>query len=194
LSGNGNSGSLGLSIGNGTRLPTYNTGGYFEFNRSEGDFVGFSYKTPAQSSSSSFTWNIWFYTAETNTDRVMMGNRFGDPTGNPIFIRLSQGDFSYSNPTTSPDTGVGLAINTTINSWNNVCITKNSSSFTSYKNGIQIATANSSTGMASQVFKLGGDGSENFTGSIAVALVYHRALSASEVLQNHQELKFRFGL
>jgi hypothetical protein len=75
----------------------------------------------------------------------------------------------------------------------------NVSSFKFYINGVSITLITSNTfGGISQVNTLGtlNNGTSNFylNGSIAQTLIYNKALSESEVLQNYNSTKRRFGL
>jgi hypothetical protein len=83
--------------------------------------------------------------------------------------------------------------------WYNITITLDSSSLNFYLNG-SLSQSKSSTGTISyngsanlQLGKWTG-GSSYFEGSVANAKVYNRALSASEVLQNYNTSKSRFGI
>ena len=75
----------------------------------------------------------------------------------------------------------------------------NQSTVTFYLNGSLIGTnsANTTNGVGDTPFNLGRDNGvagTNWNGSIAIFQLYNRALSASEVLQNYNVTKTRFGL
>jgi len=79
----------------------------------------------------------------------------------------------------------------------NICITKNGTSFTYYKNGSSIATSTSSIAKPSRPFFIGGDNTTSTEFSdhrIAIVMVYTAALTASEVAQNFNAFKGRYGL
>ena len=88
------------------------------------------------------------------------------------------------------------------NTWYNITGTINTSNVSVYTNGSLTSTSSGiSSGItnnSSSIVGWGFDprylGSRHFNGSIAYASVYNRALSASEVLQNFNALKARFGL
>jgi hypothetical protein len=70
-----------------------------------------------------------------------------------------------------------------------------------YKNGVLLSVSNSSGGSFTGVqntstpLKVGArSNSEVFTGSIATSLIYNRALTATEVLQNYNVTRHRFGV
>jgi hypothetical protein len=90
-----------------------------------------------------------------------------------------------------------------INTWYNLVGNADSSAVRMYVNGV---LSNSSTGIsgtivnnANSIIGWGIDprfatGGRFFNGSIANAAVYNRTLSASEILQNYNATKTRFGL
>jgi len=177
LSGNGNNGNI-----NGA-THTSGVGGYFSFDGSN-DYVSFSsYSQPAYSSSSTFTWSVWVYPVS-NSNNPIIGNRGTDLN----FTKLTSNNFEYYSD------NFGGAM--TLNEWQNICITKNGTSFTYYKNGSSIATQTSSITKPSKPFFIGGDNtaSEYSNHRISMAMVYTAALTASEVKQNYNAIKGRFGI
>jgi len=85
------------------------------------------------------------------------------------------------------------------NTWNNVVVTWNGSAGRGYFNGVDVGALNiGANGMQISGYTVGatagGASSHLFEGSIAQTFVYNRAISASEVLQNYNALKGRFGL
>ena len=85
-----------------------------------------------------------------------------------------------------------------INQWAYYSATYNQQSAILYLNGSQIASNNYSLGVGriTNAFTIGSfdGGSYNLNGKIAIAQVYNRALSATEILQNYNAQKGRFGL
>ena len=84
------------------------------------------------------------------------------------------------------------------NQWHNVAVTRAGSSIVMYVNSTSIATAtNSSTfGTSGGNVNIGIDGNnsaEPFTGNISIVQIYNRGLTASEILQNYNMTKSRFG-
>jgi hypothetical protein len=66
-----------------------------------------------------------------------------------------------------------------------------------YINGVQTNTASSTLTSATNVSSIGYDTSRNnypFKGNISQALIYNRALSQSEITQNYNAIKVRYGL
>ena len=188
LTGNGNNGTLVNGV-------SYNSsdGGYFDFDGSN-DRVDFStYVQPAYTSSSSFTWFIWIYPFETNNNDVIMGNRA--VSGSNVWTKLTPKRFEWKYPDHMNEDGTGT--NVTTNQWQNICITKNGSSFTYYKNGSSAETMTSTHSKNyTNPFYLGGDPTygENPQCRISIVAVYDAALTASEVQQNFDATKGRYGL
>ena len=89
--------------------------------------------------------------------------------------------------------------------WYNVCTTYDGSDTIAglkiYVNGVQasgstILNSSPSTITSSADFQISGRGGANniWGGRVASANIYNRALSATEILQNYNALKGRFGL
>ena len=180
--------TIGGNVGTLTNGPTFNSanGGYIAFDGTD-DYTSFSsYSQPAYSTSTSFTWYVWVYPLENSND-VVIGNRGTDSN----FTKLTTNKFEYFND------NVGGAM--TLNEWQNICITKNGTSFTYYKNGSSTATETSTITKTSTDFFVGGDPRPSSTAEcsncrIAAVLVYNKALTAAEVLQNYNAYKRRFEL
>ena len=188
LTGKGNDGTL---INGVSYVPNTNRG-YFDFDGTN-DRVDFStYVQPAYTSSTSFTWFIWIYPFETNNNDVIMGNR--NISGSNVWTKLTPKRFEWNYPDHMNEDGSGT--NVTTNQWQNICITKNGSSFTYYKNGSSAETMTSTQSKNyTNPFYLGGDPTygENPQCRISMVAVYDIALTAAEVLQNYNALKGRFG-
>ena len=184
LTGNGNDGTLVNDV-------SYSSsdGGYLSFDGSN-DRVDFaSYVQPAQTSSTSFTWFIWVYPISYSANDVIMGNR--NISGENVWTKLTPSRFEWQYPN-HLDSGTAM----TDNQWQNICITKNGSSFTYYKNGSSIDTMTSTASKDANPFHIGGDPTygENPSCRISVVAVYDTALTAAEVLQNYNVYKKRYNL
>jgi hypothetical protein len=84
-----------------------------------------------------------------------------------------------------------------LNRWYFCAVTYSSTSgWKLYLNGNQDGTsADTTTFTGSQFINIGAyDNGNNFTGRIAGALVYNRALTPQEILQNYNATRFRYGL
>lgn len=84
------------------------------------------------------------------------------------------------------------------NSWNNITATRSSSTVSVYFNAILDGTSVSNTNLTEGGFRLARNintvGTGYMNGRIGNVKIYNRALSATEVLQNYNATKARFGL
>jgi len=207
LSGRGNTGTL-------TNGPTYSSanGGSIVFDGTD----DFSTSGALSGSFTSFTVIIWFYpTSVTSHENPIDCNySYNGTTGNigPRLEMNSAGtlDWLYSNITNSnssyynhPVVSSGLAANI----WHCAAITYNGGTNTSttYYNGnatgLSRTTIGSPTGFVGVMnnvtigkgFHLGG-AERIFTGRVSNTTIYNRALTASEIRQNFNALRSRFGI
>lgn len=84
-----------------------------------------------------------------------------------------------------------------LNTWANFTVTHGGGVATIYKNGINIGSANlSQATTVSSNFYIGNRSAvdRTFQGNIPCVKVYNRALSATEVLQNYNALRGRYGI
>jgi len=139
---------------------------------------------PAQNTTTVFSWNCWVNPTRNNNNDIFMGNR--NTTFN--FIKLTSNNFEYYP--------MFFGGTMTLNTWQNICVVKNLTNFFYYKNGIQTATTSSSATLTTNPFFIGGDNTatEFASGSVALARIYDRVLSADEIAQNYNAQKSRFGL
>jgi hypothetical protein len=189
VSGSTTWGDLSRGGNNGTLVngPTFSSanGGSIVFD-GVNDYVSFSnYSQPTYTISSSFTWNIWVFPLRNDNRDVYMGNRFGGVGTN--FNKLTSNNWEYYT------TIFGGAV--PLNIWINITLIKNGTSLLYYRNGSLHAQTTSSIEKATQPFYIGGDpAGERSLSRISNVSVYNRALSATEVLQNYNATKTRFGL
>ena len=85
------------------------------------------------------------------------------------------------------------------NTWYFVVGTYNGTTGCLYLNGIlnasgNVSTVSNSTNASFDIGRYEFVDRRHFTGNISSALVYNRALSATEILQNYNATKSRFGL
>lgn len=204
---NANSYTFGTSIS-----PSYQSlaNGTIQFTR-VGQFAGNSMTfndTSFANLTSQVTLSVWFY-ATTSALMIIAGKSFR--TQAPAEFQSYQ---IYTNGTNliGRITAGGTTNNTditttfTLNTWNHVVLTYNGSTMILYKNGILAQSAAKSgnlTNVYSFPFAIGGQWngdasftqlSEFFNGYISQVFLYNRALVASEVLQNYNSQKSRFGL
>jgi hypothetical protein len=181
LSGNGNNGTL-------VNSPTHTPGSsaYFTFNGTN-TYVNFAYVQPAQNSSSTFSWNIWVYTTINRDGDILMGCR----NSSLNFTKLTTNNMEYY------PTSFGGAM--PLNVWQNVCIVKNGTTMSYYRNGSLISSVTAAGSQISVPFFIGGDplpgaGVEFSSARIAQVSVYNTSLTADQISQNFNALKGRYGL
>ena len=153
--------------------------------------------------SSSLTLESWVYpTAFTNPNGVVgILSRWGVGSRSyKIAILTASKQFYIDVSGTGNNDNYFLSniiLNT--NTWYHVVGTYNGSSLSTYINGnittgTLIGTVPSSLYTGSSQIRVGDDGGNYFLGNIAASRIYNRALSSSEVLQNYNAQKTRFGL
>jgi len=173
-----------------TNGPTFSTdgGGSIVFDGVD-DYALTGYQMPSQSTTTSFSWNIWIYLVGGNNNfSVIFGNRFGTPSLN--FQKITPTNWEYYN--NGPEF-ISYTIPT--NEWRNICIVKNGLSHYYYSNSVLVGSRVAYRTIASHPVFMGGDiTQENSNVYFSSAQIYNRALSASEVLQNYNAQKGRFGL
>jgi hypothetical protein len=190
VAGNNLSGSL-------INGPTFdnNNGGAIIFDGTN-DYMDTSYNIEAATSSSLQTFCGWLYG---------YNSFFGSGASAPgqfhlilDFISSDQLRFGESNY----GGGGGVLDQTNIvtvsanSTWNYACIVKTAAStFDVYFNGTKVIAGATKAATLPAPFNLGRWWNGRFVSSrIALAQIYNRALSASEVLQNYNAQKSRFGL
>ncbi len=141
---------------------------------------------------------IWIKTTDTTTDQYILNkhtNRLALLNG---YTNGKVDTFiNGSNP--SGDQSMDVSLNTWEHfTWVKDLNSENPNNFM-YKNGslVRSITASSNVGTSSETLRIGGTGTTstlNFQGKIAILMMYKRALSAAEVLQNYNAQKSRFGL
>jgi hypothetical protein len=216
------SGNSWLNLANTSYNSTLYNFGATTFNSSNGGSIVFDGSDDYASSGAlvgsfaSFSVIVWFYpTSVSNYENPIDCNYgYNGTTGN-IGPRLEMNDagnltWVYSNITNNNDAFYTQAVvqsGLTANTWHCAGITYNGSSNTSTtfyngnSTGLSRGSYGSPTGFIAVMnnitigkgFSLGGV-ERAFTGRVAQTLIYDRTLSASEVLQNFNAVKTRFGL
>ena len=186
LSGNGLVGAQ-----SGSTFPTYNTGsgGNLAFNN-----------TPINLGNSSIfnltnlTLSVW-YRSTSVVNQILIGKSY--TTSYYLNVGFDSNAFSLWTNNSS----LASSTITTLNNgnWHNISATMSGTTKTLYYDGSQVATGTGPV-PATDSFNLiiGNSGNPNisapFVGSMGNILIYNRALSSTEVLQNYNAQKARFGL
>jgi hypothetical protein len=197
LTGNFNNGTL-------TNGPTFNSGnaGSIVFDGVD-DYVLVSSNISIPYSSSARTISIWFYTNSTTwADNVNNLFFYGaGSTGNAFGIDFST--YPSMEIYTWGGAGRDLTFSTTYSQvgWKNISITYNgSTTILIYENGTftQTLTLSSACNTTLSSVYIGALNPSvlagYYDGNIAQVSIYNRALSSSEILQNYNATKTRFGL
>jgi hypothetical protein len=191
LSGNGYNETLSNT--------SFNNNGFIIFNgtNSSGSYAG----NPI-TGNSAFTLSGWL-NVETHASTFGLAVSIGNATGNnAAYIGYVQAA-SYGSPTSIGggfygfNFGSGIAANT---GWHCVIFSHAggaSATSTLYVDGVSRATANLSPNLSSTAINVGASNTGIpywYSGSIANVQLYNRALSATEITQNYNAQKSRFGL
>ena len=181
LSGNGNHATL-------INGPTFNPNGYIQFDGSN-DLVNTNMFGGRNPSTSPFTvqaiirsntlagQRLWI-DATGNGANQRFYSAFDDGGDNPLGIQGSPySDFTLNNT-----------------NWTYQTIVMDGSIAQSYRNGIPSYTKSYTSYTLYGDIVIGGRSGYNWLGDIAFVKIYNRALTASEVSQNYNALKGRFGL
>jgi hypothetical protein len=195
LSGNVYNGTL-------TSGPTYNSGngGYISFDGVD-DYVTMGTATDFATYTNGFTVDLWTYPTSASAFSAIFSSAYSTSgTDWQVYVWYNT---SNKFGTTQRYSGNQNDFNTTntfpINNWYNVVITSNNSTCYIYVNGtsqVSAATGQVNNQPASREVRLGNFKGypAQYTGRIASCRVYNRALSSSEVTQNYNIQKGRFGL
>jgi hypothetical protein len=192
------------SAKNGTLVngPTYSSanGGCIIFDGAN-DYVNIGVGKGVNQFSGDFAISVWVMADSTGST---FGNIVGDyytgsvSTTNEWQLMMSNGaQISFYRVGTGSI--FNIASGYSANTWINVVVSRIGSTITLYTNSNSIATATNSNifGTATGNLNIGIDGNnaqEPFKGRIADVKIYDKGLSASEVLQNFNALRGRYGL
>ena len=187
----------GTSNGTLTNGPTFDSGngGSIVFDGSD-DKTSFS-TTPLDFSSTNFSIEAIFKTTTSGVD-VILGHY---PGGGDFWMGINSSKlwFSISLPSSKIEPQTSFNVND--NQWKIATATVDNSTYEAklYVNGT-LADTRSGTGSypnSSDNFAIGAFGNHssfNFPGNIAHVKIYNRTLTPTEVTQNYNALKGRFGL
>jgi hypothetical protein len=192
LSGNGSTGTL-------TNGPTYSSanGGSIVFDGSNDYVYGNPPYIPSQFEP--LTLSAWIYNAGQSGNRGILGivNPNSQPVGSSrmITIRSTGATYFWGN---SADFNPSNFISE-VNSWTYTVFTIDSEKrVTAYKNGIfnEDGIVSSLSNVVATSYDVGSRRffGEYFNGNIAQVSIYNKALSESEVQQNFNALRGRFGI
>lgn len=206
MSGYGNNGELVGGVGFGTT-----TGGFLIFDGND-DYISLGRNNVT--SPSQITVSVWFNSSSippTEVKKLARNRTYGYEIGVST-TGILNGSIWVNDSINTGITATGISTIVT-NTWYNGTITFGSSSNNTSDGELKIYLNGSNSGITTSsvttvdntlfynntngFLAIGRDGDSanaNFNGRIAQVLIYNRALSAAEVLQNYNALKSRFGL
>jgi len=202
LSGTGNNGTL-------VNTPTYNSSGYFDFDYTQSENATFSSSSSLQFlNRSPYTLEAWVYPTRNPGANNWTGifdredSSIGSRDGYNVYFLGSAGTNTYFFTErfvagTVANPSVTLVQSVTVNNWSHIVATYDGTTLSLYRNGSLVGTPATSTGNitnTSKTLTIGVRGGNYFGGRISSAKIYNRALTASEIQQNFNALKGRFGL
>jgi hypothetical protein len=180
LSGGGNNGTLlngtSYSSENGGTLVLDGINDYVKINNGTGLNLGNEY-----------TFSIWV--KFNNFNAVLAGADMWD-----YYYLMYVGDSNNIYTSGAGGSGSFSGLNITTNQWVCLTIVRSAASNTLYKNGVYISSGNPSNSGIVKAIGAYASGSFNLNGKISSVNAYNRALSSTEVTQNFNATKTRFGL
>jgi hypothetical protein len=200
LSGSGNNGTL-------INGPTYVYSGASSSIQFDGvdDYVSQTYNNL----SSGLTFNAWIRTTSTRSVKSYVGDASNNVVGitlNSVWngFGVTNGKVNYNNARKNDNWGqYNSTASVNDGNWTYITVThsKTNELVSLYINGTLDSTFdNTSSGVYDQWANMGfnvisrGYGGDYFNGNISVVHIYNRALSATEVSQNFNALRGRFGI
>ncbi len=144
------------------------------------------------------TVNMWCYAKSINTFQTPFSAEPGLGSGLNGYGFRQRGDNTWWWVIGYEGSGVVVSTSLSQNTWVNLIGTYNGTTLVLYKNGIQQGTAGGAGRTVNFINNLTigmlPSGNDLFLGNMASFQIYNRALSATEVLQNYNATKTRFGL
>ncbi len=182
--------------------PVYSSssGGIITFDGSN-DYVD----TGQSLSSESFSLSVWFKSSNVSLYGMLFSKEVlgGSPWNYRLYLAINTGYIVGDLARVGSSDQVQYQVNMADGNWKNAVFTRNTTADTLslYVNGYSVSSktdATTGTFVNSQSVWIGKSaylgGSYPFNGSIGQAMIYNKALSDSEVLQNYNATKSRYGL
>ena len=192
-----------------TNGPTFNSanGGSIIFDGTN-DFVDLGNRSEFAFTSGRFSIEAWVFVSSSWTagdqypNLISKGATAGwDTDGWSLFVfrdRPSTGQFTWGCGIRNGATRINPERNNfTVNQYHHIVATLNGTTCILYEDGVQVQTASQTVNPATSVDNvfIAKDSTPRYLPArIPIVKLYNRALSATEVLQNYNALKGRFGL
>jgi hypothetical protein len=186
----------GSNNGTLTNGPTFNStnGGSIVFDGVD-DYVNCGNNT-ILNLSSSYTLSIWLKTIST-FDKAIIQRYLNGGLFPGYAVSINRTTIGTVDIYTGGNWYTSKGTNINNGNWNNIIITVNSTSCVFYQNLTPTPfTVTNSTSNPTDILFIGStEGiTQTYPGNISIVQIYNRALSASEVLQNYNAQKARFGI
>ncbi len=192
------------ALGTLTNGPVYTSGvsGYFTFD-GVNDYASFAYQ-PSTNTPDGCTYEVWLY--PTGSAGEVLSRGTSDGGSNPDNPRLyvgAAGDIYWDWSTTGLDRYMYSNTNCNINAWNQlVCIAPAGGLLSIHLNTVNVSGSNFGGNLPNPLNNtndpiiIGGANwiPRYFNGRIAVVRIYNSALSASEITQNFNATRGRYGI
>jgi len=197
-SGNANNGTL-------TNGPTYSSanGGSIVFDGSD-DYINCGNSTSINDCTNTCTVNVWFKQTTSSSYKFLTGKGASDSDENLALAVAFSISKLYFDVGVSTGPYIEVTYSYSLNTWYNICATHNrtggNSTLKVYINGIEIPSTTINPSLSpisnSSNFTIGSgrNNTLNFPGNIATVQLYNRALSASEIQQNFNATRGRYGI
>jgi len=144
------------------------------------------------------TIDVWFYPATTELSSGDRGNLVRGNNGNAFYMSWNKDNQKQSNywygKSNEGYHESGAAI--TRGTWNNIVAVWNSSGLSQFLNGAKTtATTSGTSASKTSGIQIGWEGNDRqFSGGIAIIKMYDTALTDSQVQQNFNATRSRFGI
>ena len=203
ISNNTNTGTL-------VNSPVYSPAGYFSYDYTKSQQLTFANNPNLQFlGNSPYTLEAWIYPTRNPGASNYTGifDRESNPGSgrdgyNLYFLGGTAGATTqitaerFSAGTASA-TWITLYESVSVNAWHHIVATYDGSLLRIYRNGSYVSTSSASTGAITNTVKtltIGVRGGNRFDGRIGVTNIYNRALSASEIKQNFNAYRSKYGI
>jgi hypothetical protein len=202
LSNTNNTGTL-------QNTPTYTTPGHFNFDYTQLEYVSFSSSSSLQFlNRSPYTLESWVYPTRNPGANNWTGifdredTSIGSRDGYNLYFLGSAGSQTYFTAErftagTVVSTSITLDQSISVNNWHHLVVTYDGTTLSLYRNGSLVGTPATSTGNitnTSKTLTIAVRGGQYFGGIISNARIYNRSISTSEIQQNFNALRGRFGI
>ena len=162
-------------------------------------YVSVPQSTSVNITTNTITFGGWCYPTVSNKYQHILVKNVGESRQYGIWLSVNGTSeiFRNLNGVVSQD-NVTLSTPWSVNAWNYILLVYNGSTIKIYLNGVEVFSENASGNIVTtnSNVNIGGEPTQSyfFNGRIAVAQIYNRALSSTEVTQNYNAQRARFGI